>query len=157
MTTNDEKGAPLAEWLAGQGYDRVDLKRSAVGHFEIEAQVNGNPVHMIIDTGASHTVLDAGVAKGLGVTVTPVKGEAKGPCMSGTMGPLGDARLDELRLDAFTMESLSVAVLDLSDTNTALDQAGSTAIGGILGADFLHRTAAVIEYADKRLYLKPQA
>ena len=48
------------------GTRAINLRRANDGHFYVEAQVNGVPVRFMIDTGASHTVLDPRDAERVG-------------------------------------------------------------------------------------------
>jgi len=64
-------------------------------------------------------------------------------------GVLRSVALGSLRLD-----SLPVSVLDLDNINQALRGAGAEAVDGIVGADFLSRKRAIIDYGATRLWLR---
>lgn len=49
------------------GEQEVILNKSMSGHFEANTQVNGTPVHMMVDTGASSVVLSTTDAKAVGI------------------------------------------------------------------------------------------
>src|SRR5690606_12040499 len=51
-------GSPIALDSGGNGA-RVMLQKSASGHFEVRASVNGKPVQFLVDTGATSSVLSA--------------------------------------------------------------------------------------------------
>ncbi|WP_075996693.1 retropepsin-like aspartic protease family protein [Salaquimonas pukyongi] len=58
--------------VSGQSQDgrgQVMVVRSANGHFEIDAAVNGTPVRFLVDTGASTIVLTADDAEQAGIDV----------------------------------------------------------------------------------------
>ena len=48
----------LNEFLSSRGYAPVPMRKTTVGHFEIEVQINNNEARFLIDTGASNTVVD---------------------------------------------------------------------------------------------------
>ena len=47
----------LADFLKDHGYVGIEMARNVVGHFEVDARINGRPLRLLIDTGASHTAL----------------------------------------------------------------------------------------------------
>lgn len=68
----------------------TELRRAADGHFYADAQVNGFPVPMLVDTGASTVALTIGDAQRLGITVDPASFEVVG---AGASGPVRGARV----------------------------------------------------------------
>lgn len=60
----------LAVLMPQRGYEKQtgsrDFFRSSNGHFHIEAEVNGQPVRFLVDTGATDIVLTLEVARKLG-------------------------------------------------------------------------------------------
>ena len=61
----------------------VTLERRSDKHFYAEANVNGRPVHFLIDTGASETALTEDDARKIGLKVDPSKYELIGEGASG--------------------------------------------------------------------------
>ena len=57
-----------SEESAGQGGE-IRIPRSDDGHYYAKAQVNGNDVTLLIDTGASFTTFPEGMARPLGIEV----------------------------------------------------------------------------------------
>jgi aspartyl protease family protein len=70
---------------AGPGASTADvtIERSSDHHYYADAQVNGRPVHFMIDTGASETALTPDDAKAIGIDVDPSKYEVIGDGASG--------------------------------------------------------------------------
>ncbi len=54
---------------AQDGTQEVILNKSMSGHFQTDALVNGAPVHMLVDTGASSVVLSKSDAEAVGIDV----------------------------------------------------------------------------------------
>lgn len=54
---------------AQDGAQEVILNKSMSGHFQTDALVNGAPVHMLVDTGASSVVLSKSDAEAVGIDV----------------------------------------------------------------------------------------
>ncbi len=46
----------LIEFLNHNGYTRILLYRSGVGHFQTDGFLNDRPISVLIDTGAASTV-----------------------------------------------------------------------------------------------------
>lgn len=61
-------GSPIT-LAGGDDRTRVMLQKSANGHFEVRATVNGEPVRFLVDTGATNTVLSAADAARAGYDV----------------------------------------------------------------------------------------
>lgn len=61
----------------------VLLERNSDHHYYADANVNGRPVHFMIDTGASETALTEDDAKAIGIPVDPNKYEVIGDGASG--------------------------------------------------------------------------
>lgn len=142
----------LIEFLNRNGYRRIPLTRSGVGHFHTDGFLNDRPVSILVDTGASSTVFSFDVARELNLALTK-------STMSG--GGAGAARLDvhHIRDARFLVGDFSptageLMTMDLSHVNTALALRGSARIDAILGADVLEAHRAVIDYGSSSLYLK---
>ncbi|MBP0439720.1 TIGR02281 family clan AA aspartic protease [Tianweitania sediminis] len=61
-------GSPLST-LSDNGRPTVTIGRSANNHFEARGRINGTPVRLLIDTGASTTVLTTSDAEAVGIDV----------------------------------------------------------------------------------------
>ena len=48
----------LEQVLIDQGYIKVVLTQNKVGHFQVQGWLNGIPIDLILDTGASGSVID---------------------------------------------------------------------------------------------------
>src|SRR6476646_5041569 len=68
---------------AGTGVPDVVIARSGDHHYYADANVNGHPVHFMIDTGASATALTEDDARSVGLPADPAKFEVIGDGASG--------------------------------------------------------------------------
>ncbi len=75
----------LVEFLNQNGYTRISLTKSGVGHFHTNGLLNDHPISVLIDTGASSTVFSFDLARELNLPMTKL-------AMSG--GGAGAAKLD---------------------------------------------------------------
>lgn len=60
-------GAPMASSL----HARTELIRDVDGHFRAPALINGRPLTMVVDTGASMVILPESAARAAGIDVPP--------------------------------------------------------------------------------------
>jgi clan AA aspartic protease (TIGR02281 family) len=146
---------PLHELLVSQAYRPVALTRTPVGHFSLKGTIDGRPVTLLLDTGASSTVVDRATADRLGLAARLVDNKGGGLGASGARTER--AAVASVRLDGFTTHLDSVFVMDIATVNVALADNGAEAVDGVVGADVLMHGRAVIDYARGVLYLQDQA
>src|SRR5215204_5599330 len=142
----------LVEFLAQNGYTRILLSRSGIGHFHTDGTLDGRPVSVLVDTGAGSTVFSLDIARELGLA--PTKLEMQG-------GGAGAALLDvygiqeaSFRLGDIAPRTAALLALDLTHVNRAAALRDSGPIDAVLGADVLEAHSAVIDYGSSSLYLK---
>jgi predicted aspartyl protease len=123
-------------------------------HLMVKIRVNKKVANLIIDTGASKTVLDKTRAEkyvlnkdfalhnrlssGLGTNT-----------MESQTTVLKKIKIGEIEIDNYT-----TVLLDLSHVNSSYEQLGLTAIDGVLGSDILLKYNAIIDYEKRVLKLK---
>ena len=142
----------LAAFLENDGFRRVPLARTGVGHFEASGTLNGTPVRVLIDTGAARTVVAVDCARKLGLEVQPLA-----HCGAGA----GSARLEvfrvqgaDLRLGKVVPQLEGLLAMDLTHVNEALARKGTDPVEVILGVDVFEAQAAVIDYGSASLFLR---
>ena len=142
----------LVEFLEQDGYTRVPLTKSGIGHFHTDGTLDGRALSVLVDTGAGGTVFSLDIARELGLALTRLE-------MQG--GGAGAAQLDvygireaSFRLGDITPKVSALLALDLTHVNRAAALRGSGPIDAVLGADALEAHSAVIDYGSSSLYLK---
>ncbi len=142
----------LVEFLNQNGYTRIELTRSGVGHFHTDGFLNDRPISVLIDTGASSTVFNLDLAGELNLSRDKLE-------ISG--GGAGAAKLDVYQIHEarFIIGNVSPAIqaflaMDLTHVNQALALRGETPVDAVLGADALEAHRAVIDYGSSSLFLK---
>jgi hypothetical protein len=141
----------LTDFLTGRGYVRLPLTRSGVGHFHMAGTLNGRAVEVLVDTGASCTVVAMALVQALGLGSAWIDSGA-----GGAGGPMDQYHVHgaELRLGSFSPKLAGMVGLDFEQINAPLRAQGSAEVDLILGADVLDAHAAVIDYASLSLFLK---
>jgi clan AA aspartic protease (TIGR02281 family) len=131
-------------------YVAIPLTRTKTGQLEVTATVNGERARLLVDTGASGTVVDSTSAVRWGLGMAGDADRAVG--CGGTM-TASAVVIEELQLERLTMRSVPVAVIDFSHTNDALQTTGAARIDGVIGADVLVARQAPIDYGTNQLHL----
>src|SRR6476646_168097 len=105
------------------------LARMPNGHFYADAAVNGQPVRVVVDTGASIVALTVADAQRIGVAFSPNEFTVVG---SGASGPVRgqDVMLDSVSIDGKEVRNLHGAVVEGLDVS-------------LLGQTYLSRITAV--------------
>ncbi|XKE45932.1 retroviral-like aspartic protease family protein [Halomonas organivorans] len=94
----EERTNPNAHLVHAVAGEEITLKRNAAGHFVATGRLNGEPVPMLLDTGATYVAVPADLARRLEL---PRLGEAWFSTANGRVrGRL--TRLDEVSLGGFT-------------------------------------------------------
>lgn len=106
-----------------------------------QGQIGSNLQHQnfILDTGTSPSILNARVARQLGLPLVPARLAAVGQ-----ESEIGATRVPEIALGALHTVSAEVLVTDLS----GVEQNWKIPIAGILGLDILGQTSFRIDYAN---------
>lgn len=111
-----EAGPQPTEVQAAVSGPWTTIERAPNGHFYTTAQVNGQSVDFLVDTGSSTVALTVDDARRLGIPVDPSRFEAIG---SGASGPVYGSRvtLDRVTLDGKTAEQVEGTILQGSDVS----------------------------------------
>ena len=142
----------LKDFLFDKGYTKVKLKLTKTNHFELKASINGIKGRFILDTGASNSCVDFEYADMFGLEVEDSDVKAAG---AGAIDMLTQvSKKNTLKIGKWKSKKSSIILFDLTHVNTALISHKSKPIHGIIGADILKKTKAIIDYNKKYLYLK---
>lgn len=139
----------IAELLSRHGFRRFTMSRSPVGHLKLGGQLDGRPIDIVLDTGASKTVVELTYCQSEGLALT----DTGQPGHGGNVYTLGDVRMT---LDGLQVRTDGIVALDMSSTNQRLMMRGVDAIRAVIGQDVLRHHQAVIDYATLTLFLKEE-
>ncbi|PKP26994.1 MAG: acid protease [Bacteroidetes bacterium HGW-Bacteroidetes-2] len=138
--------------MEAKGFNRIALKRINTNHFEFKAKVNGINGSFILDTGASNSCIGTKSISHFKLHVTASDVKAAG---AGAVNMLTQVSVSNtLQIGKWTKNNVPFVIFDLSHVNEALHLAEAKPVEGILGADILKTSRAVIDYGRNCLYLK---
>ncbi len=147
-----ETSSDLGVFLTQQGYARVPMIRLSTGNYSISGTVDDVPMDLIVDTGASHTVIDVLRADRFDLLTEDRGNRATG--LGATSQRVESGQLGNVAIGPIQFDSLPVTVLDLSHLNQVLRRFGHPPVDGILGADVFLPLRAIIDYGSMSIYLK---
>ena len=132
----------LEIFLVGRGFRRIPMQFDFNHHLEIQARVNGHPVAMIVDTGASSTFLPAPIASAAGVATTGLNYKVGG-ATTGAL-PSKIARVQELSLGDLVIHNAELII-------------GESKLGGsgLLAEEYLSWNFGIVDVGGMNLYLRP--
>jgi aspartyl protease family protein len=112
----------------------VELQRNSDGHFYADVQINGAPIHMLVDTGATRIALSRDDARAAGVATSIGMNDVVGE------GADGAVHGEYVKLDNVSLGGASASGLDAVVLN-----GGSQSL---LGQEFLARFDSVEIHGD---------
>lgn len=89
------------------------------GHFRADVRMNGRPVSVLVDTGATLVAIDAATARRLGVVLRPGDWRHTVQTANGT-APAAIARLDRIELGPLTVRNVDAMIVRDGMLPTAL-------------------------------------
>jgi hypothetical protein len=142
----------LYQLLRSKGYTRVRLQTLPTNHYAVVATLNGIEGRFILDTGASNTCVSAELTAYFHLNAKP--SEEKASSASANELDTEVAHHNELMIGSWYSKRRSVVLFDMQAVNHALQKLDIEKVDGIIGADVLQSTKAVIDYHNDWLYLK---
>lgn len=142
----------LRTLLEGKDFYRIPLKKLNSTHYLVRAKIHDKDARLILDTGASTTCIDINKANYFEIT------HEKSDVMAAGAGSVGMetqfSHKNNLQIGTWMDGNIALVLFDLSHINIALKGVGEESVDGILGADFLKKHRAVIDYGRNCFYLK---
>jgi len=142
----------LKKFLLQKKYIRVPLVLTATNHFEIIAKINGVIGRFILDTGASNTCV--GFDKIELFKLTSEESEIKAAGAGATNMETLVASKNKIEIGGWKKKKLKIVLFDLVHVNEALTAHNALPVDGIIGADILKKSKAVIDYGKNCVYLR---
>jgi hypothetical protein len=145
--------------LRDAGYVELPLAIWGKGQPVVKGDLNGEQGEWVVDTAAQKCTIDTAAAGRLKLRLQDVPGHFT-HLLDGSRQPLQYATLERFAIGGIPVQTDGV-LMDMSAMNTLRNGEGYPPLTGLLGADALHRLAAVIDYPAAKLFVldrgrKPQ-
>ena len=141
----------LNKFLKSEGYSSVKLIFLVTKHYLIEAKVNGIDGRFILDTGASNSCICTSLEDKFKVISKESKEKASSANSEMTHTKISKSNIIQI---GKWEDKIKLITFDMSHINTAFSEKKVDPIDGIVGADVLKKSKAVIDYESNKLYLK---
>ncbi|NNF85233.1 MAG: clan AA aspartic protease [Winogradskyella sp.] len=142
----------LKDFLDKKGYTRIKLKFTKTNHFEIKATINGIKGTFILDTGASNSCVGFEAIEQFKLNVEDSDIKAVGAGASDMLTMISEE--NELKIGRWKKSKVPFILFNLIHVNNGLIEHQAEPVDGIIGADILKKSKAIIDYEKKYLYLK---
>lgn len=142
----------LKDLLNKQQFVKVKLYKIKTQHLICFGSINNVKATFLIDTGASNSCISLE-----NIDVYDLKTEGEKFEASGASDKKMEAILSKecrFKLGRFSMKKQKFVLLDLNHINSLLESQNVKKINGIIGAEFLKATKAIIDYDNLDLFLK---
>ena len=141
----------LNKFLKNKGYCSVNLFFLETKHYLIEAKVNSINGRFILDTGASNSCICTSLEDKF--KVISKENKEKASSANSEMTNTKISKKNKIQIGNWVNE-LDLITFDMNHINTALSEKKINPIDGIIGADILKKSKAVLDYKTNKLYLK---
>ncbi len=142
----------LGDFLLEKGYTKVKLKLTKTNHFEIKATINGVKGLFILDTGASSSCVGFEAIDTFKLNAKDSEVKAAGAGATDMLTQI--SKKNTLKIGKWKKEKVALILFNLTHVNTALVTHNAQPVDGIIGADILKKSKAIIDYEKKYLFLK---
>ena len=142
----------LKDLLNKKQFVKVKLYKIKTQHLICFGSINNVKATFLIDTGASNSCISLE-----NIDVYDLKTEGEKFEASGASDKKMEAILSKecgFKLGRFSMKKQKFVLLDLNHINSLLESQNVKKINGIIGAEFLKATKAIIDYDNLDLFLK---
>ena len=142
----------LKKLLGKKKYVKINLRKIATNHLELDGEINGVKGRFILDTGASNSCVGLDLIEHFKLEAE--ESETKAAGAGATDMETQQSENNTLILGKWKTKKCHLVLFDLMHVNAALTQHEAKEVHGIIGADVLEKGKAVIDYDKKVLYLK---
>lgn len=141
----------LNKFLKKKGYISEKLIFLETKHYLIEAKVNGVNGSFILDTGASNSCICSSLENNFNIISKETIKKA-----SSATSKISNTKISKnntIQIGKWENKS-NLITFDMSHINHALSEKKIGSVSGIIGADILKKSKAILDYKSNKLYLK---
>ena len=141
----------LYKFLKQSGYFAVKLNFLKTKHYSLKAKINGTYGIFILDTGASNSCICTSLENNFNI----ISKETNEKATSAT-SEISNTKISEnnvIKIGKWK-NKINLITFDMSHINHALNKKKINSVSGIIGADVLKKSKAILDYKSNKLYLK---
>ena len=141
----------LNKYLKDSGYISIKLNFLKTKHYSLEADINGINGRFILDTGASNSCVCTTLENNFNI----ISKEASDKASSAT-SEISDTKISKnntIQIGKWE-NKINLITFDMSHINHALNEKKINSVSGIIGADILKKSKAILDYNKNKLYIK---
>ena len=142
----------LKDFLTKKGYAKIKLKLTKTNHFEIKATINGVKGLFILDTGASSSCVGFEAIETFKLKAKDSEVKAAGAGATDMLTQI--SKKNDVKIGKWKKSKVALILFNMTHVNSALIAHNGKPVDGIIGADILKKSKAIIDYDKKYLYLK---
>jgi hypothetical protein len=141
----------LNKFLKESGYISIKLNFLKTKHYSLEANINGINGKFILDTGASNSCICSSLENNFNI----ISKETNEKASSATTEIVNTKISKNNTIQIGKWENkITLIIFDMSHINHALNEKKINSVDGIIGADVLKKSKAILDYKSNKLYLK---
>ena len=134
-------------------FEALPLERSQQNHLLVHVLINDKPARLVVDTGAPVSAIAQNRRKHFGLRSIPIKSKLPTQLhINGGFNRVAIAR--RFKLGALGLLDEPVVLIDMSSSTRAARALNEEPVDGILGADILFPTTALVDCETQMLILK---
>ena len=138
-------------FLKSIGYLSVRLKLLKTNHYLLKACINGVEGKFILDSGASSSCMCLSLESKF--KIDSKKNKIKASSATSNMEDTRLSKNNTIKIGKW-ISKISLVSIDMTHINSVLNEKVTESVDGIIGADVLKKSKAVIDYESNKLYLK---
>ena len=141
----------LNKFLKRKGYSSVKLIFLETKHYLIKAKVNGVNGKFILDTGASNSCICTSLENNFNIISQETIEKA-----SSATNEISNTKISKnntIQIGKWE-NKINLITFDMSHINHALNEKKINSVSGIIGADILKKSKAILDYNKNKLYIK---
>jgi len=141
----------LNKFLKESGYFTVKLNFLKTKHYSLRAEINGISGKFILDTGASNSCICTSLENKFNVITT--NNVEKASSATSEISNTKISKNNTIQIGKWK-NKIHIISFDMSYINQALAEKEIELVDGIIGADILKKSNAILDYKSNKLYLK---
>ena len=141
----------LNKFLKDSGYVSVKLHFLKTKHYSLTAIINGKSGRFILDTGASNSCICTTLENNFNIISKETAEKA-----SSATSEIGNTKISKnntIQIGKWE-NKINLITFDMSHINHALNEKKINSVSGIIGADVLKKSKAILDYKSNKLFLK---